>query len=106
PRSPQQKEISMTRNRIVPCALALLCAVIFIGNSHAEKLRDVLKGLITEEKKPETAPTEADRPDSTKNIVNTLTGSQSVHEEIKVGEGVAAPVLGAAPVWKAARAQR
>jgi predicted Zn-dependent protease len=100
----------VNRRKSIPCKLLtrllfLSFAVGFAGNSHASKLEDMLKGITDNAQKKEAPAKEDSSASSTKDIVGTLAGSQSSDEEIKVGEGVAAQVLGAAPLWKNAKAQ-
>lgn len=89
--------------------LALGCA----AGASAQKLDDLLKGTLPRGKAaesllnlPKPAPQAApnQEPDLLRQV--RAFSPQSVTEEIQIGEGVAATVLGAAPLWANASTQR
>lgn len=86
--------------------LSVSLALTVAGPAQAGKLEDMLKGMAGETQKQEAPAGEKASEDPTKGIVGALTGKQGADEEIKVGEGVAATVLGAAPLWNNAKAQK
>ena len=96
-----------------PRALAWMAAVLLAcgtsthcGFAQAQTIQDALKGLLRGA--VPTVPSQA-APRTTEpaaRTLGTLLGTQSTEEEISVGEGVAAKVLGAAPLWGRADVQR
>ena len=96
-----------------PRALAWIAAVLLAcGTSthcdfaQAQSIQDALKGLLrgTVPTVPSQAASKTTEPAA--RTLGTLLGTQSTEEEISVGEGVAAKVLGAAPLWGRADVQR
>jgi len=94
----------MPRRCCLYSAFAVLLSASLSGSVWSQGLGDLLKGLTTPGKGQ--APAADRKPGSLTDALGTVIGSQTSEEEIAVGEGVAATVLGAAPPWNNPKAQR
>jgi predicted Zn-dependent protease len=93
--------------------IGALLALGCVADAGAQSLDDLLKGTLQRGKAaesllnlPKKAPEAAPNQDSDLVRQARAFSPQSVTEEIQIGEGVAATVLGAAPLWANTNAQR
>jgi predicted Zn-dependent protease len=93
--------------------IGVLLALGCVADAGAQALDDLLKGALQRGKTaesllnlPKKAPEGAANQDTDLVRQARAFSPQSVTEEIQIGEGVAATVLGAAPLWANANAQR
>jgi beta-barrel assembly-enhancing protease len=106
---PQVMTVRVSGLLRIGALLALGC----VADAGAQSLDDLLKGSLQRGKAaesllnlPKKAPDAAASPDSELARQGRAFSPQSVTEEIQIGEGVAASVLGAAPSWSNAGVQR
>jgi predicted Zn-dependent protease len=92
------------------CALAV-CLGLAAAPVHAQSLGNVLGGILDAARAgakapPAAAPAAGSGGSLVDGVLKAVGSSPGAEEEIEIGEGISATVLGVAPPWNSAKAQR